>query len=114
MRTNKKKCDNATIEWATYMSKNRMASTIDRAEKFKQDPEVEKRHEEQECQVCFYEKGRVGGAAMTEIECALCNKTTVFPSTNTDILCPECAKEHNLCKHCGGDIDSKKRRKQRF
>ena len=35
----------------------------------------------------------------------------MYSSTNTDRLCMDCAKKHHLCKHCGGDISMRARRK---
>lgn len=32
--------------------------------------------------------------------------------TNVDVLCVDCARRAQLCKHCGADIDLKNRRKR--
>lgn len=64
----------------------------------------------QECQRCYYIT-KVGGASMTTVLCGICEKEMMFGSTCTDTVCLDCAKKHRLCKHCGGDIDMKTRRK---
>lgn len=114
MKARRKKCDNATIEFATYSAKSRIFKTIELANKYKIDPRKKERHDSQLCPVCFYNKSRIGGAAMTQIQCAECEEELSFSNTNVDVMCKNCAKQYNLCKHCGGDIDAKKRRKQRF
>ena len=80
------------------------------SEKIVYDPDKKARLAKQECVVCFYYP-RVGGAMISFSNCGLCGKEMRFPSTNVDKLCPECAKEHRLCKHCGADIHLKSRRK---
>lgn len=79
--------------------------------------EIQKRHNEMTsdarrderreaclCQSCFY-AARVAGAAMTHRECGLCTADTLFASTDTDVICKSCAATHDLCAHCGGDLD---------
>jgi len=68
------------------------------------------RQNKQECQVCFYSM-KVGGAAMTSSKCGICQTILSFGSTNVDRVCMNCATKHRLCKHCGGDIEFKQRRK---
>ncbi len=65
---------------------------------------------QQECVICFNDF-RIGGTTSTITECALCDKEIFYANTNIDILCIDCAKEHNLCKHCGADINLEHRRK---
>ena len=50
------------------------------------------RLENQECPYCYYLSSKIGGAAMTLWECALCPRSQVNGSTNTPTLCDECAK----------------------
>lgn len=63
-----------------------------------------------ECRACFY-RPRWGAACVTEQDCGCCGKEQVYGSTATDVLCLECAKKHSLCKHCGGDLEMRTRRK---
>lgn len=114
MKAIKKRCDNATIEHSTWSAKIRIDRTIGMAEKYKTDPDKKERLEYNLCPVHYYNEDRVGGAVITKIECAICGKELSFSNTCVDMLCDKCASELNLCKHCGGDIDAKKRRKQRF
>ena len=114
MKARRKKLDNATIEFATCLAKDRISKTIELANNYKIDPCKKERQDNQLCPVCFYNESRIGGAAVTQVQCAQCEEELSFPNTNVDSLCQNCAKEYNLCKHCGGDIDAKKRREQRF
>jgi hypothetical protein len=74
------------------------------------DPDKEARIAKQLCQVCQYQ-GRIGGSMMTTQQCARCETVTTFSNTCVDVLCQPCAKGLRLCKHCGGDMDNKMRRK---
>lgn len=69
------------------------------------------RREAQECVMCFGES-RIGGAALTARQCAHCDATLYSGNTNVDVLCVDCARRAQLCKHCGADIDLKNRRKR--
>lgn len=48
---------------------------------------------------------------MTTQPCMCCYKPVMYGSTATDALCMDCAREHDLCKRCGGDIELRTRRK---
>lgn len=100
----------STFQANTYNTKEAYLHIIERAAKLLADPESIKRIEASECVVCFY-SSKIGGAVMTNQECGICDKTMHFSSTATDNFCLDCAVKYNLCKHCGGDIDMKYRRK---
>jgi hypothetical protein len=85
-------------------------SYVEHCRRVVEDHDREKRLEKQECVHCFH-SGHVGGSMSCRVLCGLCGKEMLFMSTCFDVLCPECAREHNLCKHCGADINLKKRRK---
>ncbi len=114
MRARKKNVDNVSIMNSTHFAKQRVDSTIKLSEKLKTDPDKNTRKEKQQCQTCYYISGRIGGSAMTTVECGVCDDIMMFSNTCVDTVCPKCAKKHNLCVHCGGDIDMVQRRKQRF
>lgn len=63
-----------------------------------------------ECKSCFY-GGRMGGAAMTEQPCMSCTQPQLYSSTATDVLCRPCAEYASLCKHCGGDLEMRLKRR---
>ena len=42
---------------------------------------------------------------MTTKPCANCGQEMLFPSSDTDVLCGECAGKLNVCKHCGQEMD---------
>lgn len=83
---------------------------FDRMTRMVNDVTCDQRRDAQECPVCFYSQ-KIGGASMTESKCSMCGKELIFGNTNTDELCIGCATVHGLCKHCGGDIELKQRRK---
>ena len=74
---------------------------IERALIARDDREREKRLERQECPYCHYFSSKLGGAAMTSWECALCDTGALAGSTNTPVLCWDCAKEEDRCRTCG-------------
>lgn len=95
---------------ATYRAKSRVDEILERACEIQHDERKEDRLKRHECRACFYSP-RIGGAAMTSQPCSCCNKEVQYGSTATSMLCHGCAKEHNLCRHCGGDIEMRVRRK---
>ena len=58
------------------------------------------------CKFCtFIRPDPIGGAAMTNAECGLCDTVMTFGSTVTDVLCKSCAEHNQLCRRCGADLD---------
>ncbi len=112
MRARKIQINLATIEFDTQHARDIMDHTIKRAKCFTDDQHKDSRHQRNECPVCYYYGTRIGGSVITEVECALCGEPMVFGNTCTDKLCDVCARTNKLCKHCGGDIDVKHRRKR--
>lgn len=111
----KSKVDACSVENATYRQQYYRDSTVKRAQQMTEDPDMVKRLEACECVVCHtgYGSGRIGGAMITTRLCGVCDAEMRFCSTCTDAVCLSCAKRLGLCKHCGGDIDLKQRRKKR-
>lgn len=106
MKVNRKPLTIDDVQWRTSMQVERLKDL----QKIIEDPERKERLENQECQLCHYDR-KIGGAAMTSAECGLCETTVHSGNTNIDRLCKACAISHNLCKHCGADMDYKNRRK---
>lgn len=80
------------------------------AEEVTNDARKNERLKRHECKACFY-ASRIGGAAMTTRPCMSCGSEEMYGSTATDVLCMDCATKHGLCKHCGGDLEMRTRRK---
>lgn len=99
------------ITGATERAKARVNDLISLAEDVKNDTKKKERLEKHECKACFY-FSRIGGAAITKRPCMSCGNEMIYGSTNTDVLCIECARNHVLCKHCGGDLEMINRRKK--
>jgi hypothetical protein len=59
-----------------------------------------------ECDYCHFltpTNKRIGGSAMTTANCAICQKSMLFCSTVTDVICPSCSLKEHVCSHCGSD-----------
>jgi hypothetical protein len=104
------------------MSKSHMISATERAagriedlaklhDEIKYDLRHTERMAELECKACFY-FSRIGGAACTSRPCMSCGTNQLYGSTNTDVLCKECAQRGDLCRHCGGDREMRTRRRK--
>ena len=85
-------------------------ATINGAKALGYDARKNERLKRHECKACFY-ASRIGGAAMTTRPCMSCGSEEMYGSTATDVLCMDCATKHGLCKHCGGDLEMRTRRK---
>ena len=96
---------------ATYRAKDRVNDWIELVEKVTNDTDKAKRLERNWCKACHY-SSHLGGCAMTTRPCMNCEKDVGYGSTNTDVLCLDCAKQLKLCKHCGGDLEMRIRRKE--
>lgn len=110
MKQNASKIDRASVELATARAKDYVAATAELCRKFIEDPEREVRVAKCYCISCHYMR-HLGGASMTIRPCGLCGEDHVYGSTYTDALCKPCALKNGLCKHCGGDVEMKNRRK---
>jgi predicted nucleic acid-binding Zn ribbon protein len=106
-----KKIDQDSVTWSTEISLERIQKTKDQAIKYVLDPDKKIRVEKSFCIPCYYQNGRVGGAAMTVQPCGICLVDQRYSSTATDALCFPCASNHSLCKQCGADLALKPRRK---
>lgn len=111
----KAKIDRCSIERATGNGQYYVKAMLDRARLMYEDNDRDARIRESFCVHCYrpYGAGGIGGAACTNRECGLCDTTIHSGSTNIDMLCPKCAVENGLCRHCGADVDLKFRRKAR-
>lgn len=97
--------------YATESAKTYVRDLIAKADEIKTDARKKERVKACECAACFYRSG-IGGAAMTNRPCMSCGKNQLYGSTYTDVLCLDCAEMHRLCKHCGGDLEMRVRRKE--
>lgn len=95
---------------ASERAKSCVQSWIDLALEVSTDSRSKERGEAQECKACFY-ASRIGGAAVTSRACMRCHQKQHYGSTSTDVLCKTCARDGMLCKHCGGDMEMRARRR---
>jgi hypothetical protein len=96
----------------TSQSLKQVEHILELAGKFAMDMQKTDRTGEKnnKCICCFY-SSRIAGAAITISHCGLCGEKLMAGSTDTNRLCLACAKEHDLCEHCGGDVNLKPNRK---
>lgn len=107
----KQKIDNVSVERKNSFNKHHIQKARERLAAF-DSYKVTKNTDL--CGYCaVFRPDRIGGAMMTTACCAICEKNMMFSSTNTDVLCSECAVKNQLCKHCGGDVELKNRRNPR-
>lgn len=86
------------------MASMRIRDLLKMATLVQTDPDAALRKERHVCVACHY-FNRLAGSAFTEAACACCGKLEAYSSTATDTLCLDCARDHTLCKRCGGDIN---------
>lgn len=110
MKIPKRKIDKVSVEWQNNRKKELVQHITKLAHLYAEDPEKKTREKEHLCKVCYYDSSRVGGSAITTTECAMCTIKMVFSNTCVDVLCDDCAKKAQLCKHCGSDIHYVNRR----
>ena len=89
------------IKHATLLKKSHLKSL----EKIKTDEKKQEREKAQLCKICFYNGGVIAGQAFTSRDCSFCGKTETYPTTYTDALCLECAKDNDCCKHCRSELE---------
>jgi hypothetical protein len=95
---------------ATSRAKRQVEDALRRAREVEEDLGSEERLRQGFCKACFYWP-RLGGAAITSRPCMSCLEDQQYPSTDTHVLCASCAQEHGLCRHCGGDVEMRERRR---
>lgn len=78
-----------------------------KVDNYNNDYDLFDRREEQVCKYCYYIilPFVVGLTTFVERNCLSCGKEMHFPSSVSDVLCIDCAKKHDACKHCGGEMD---------
>lgn len=111
MQQQKKEITQSSLEWATDQALARIEWATTRALACATDPDKKERRSASFCKSCWYSDGRIGGAAMTNRPCGICEKDQMYSSTATDVLCSPCASSHKLCKECGADVELRPRRK---
>lgn len=90
---------------------DRAKAAVERYTRVVSDPDQAERLAKNECVICFYADGRIGGAAMTTAMCGVCKTPMHYGNTCTDAVCDGCAKRLGICHHCGADMRLVMRRK---
>lgn len=113
MKSPRQRISAYSIERENERCKDRIANMRELLYKIDNDPQKKERIKDCKCKICFYQKGgRIGGAAMTQADCAFCGNSMMFGSTAVDKMCPDCAAKADLCKICGADMNYVNKRKR--
>jgi hypothetical protein len=95
-----------TMASATIQGAERIAELLARAKRIAEDADRDERLAHGQCKACFYGRGsRLTAAAMTRTACMCCQTEMTFGSSSIDVLCKPCASRHQLCSHCGADVN---------
>lgn len=98
--------DSSIKDNKTYYNKKHVEKLKSKLNDYDKDPHKFIRQGEMICRHCYYiENDRIAGQAFCTKNCSNCGKEMNFATTDTDELCIQCAKELNVCKHCGGKMD---------
>lgn len=100
------------MQTATHFAKRHAEDLVERATRLQADSDRDARTKAGLCRTCYYARGGIAGAAMTTQPCSACLLDQTYGSTATDLLCLPCAKEHDLCKRCGGDREQRTLRRK--
>lgn len=107
-----RKLDNFSVQSATDRAKTYSESYIRRSLEFLTDSRKKDRLKKSECRWCFYFRSdRLGGAAMTNWYCGVCEKEGLSGSTACPRVCLPCGEAHKLCVECAGDLHMRVMRK---
>jgi hypothetical protein len=108
----KRVVDQDSIQWETHRAKDEVDFLAARIVRCLADTEKADRLKRRECRRCFYLRSpKIGGAAMTLWACGICSKEQMHSSTAVPRVCLDCAKDHEVCAECGGDVLERVRRK---
>lgn len=102
----------SSLKSTTSLARRRLSDYVERARKAEEDTDKQQRLEATLCKVCWYLRDGIGGAAITNRPCGLCLADQRFSSTDTNLLCSNCAQAHELCKCCGADLHLRQRRQK--
>jgi len=59
----------------------------------------------QQCKHCYYISNKISLQAFTTFICKNCNDEIIHHNSNVNKYCMDCAKELNICCHCGAEMD---------
>jgi hypothetical protein len=83
-----------------------MERYLETADRIRNDPDKERRESEGFCRWCYYTSS-VG--VDWSFPCMVCEEEMLMTRNR---VCADCAKEHRLCRRCGGDLDMRARRRK--
>lgn len=105
MRQDAKEITPESIDDQDAENRRRLDDYLKAAERCRADSSRNDRLGAGLCRCCYYLRTpRIAGHAITERPCGACGELKRYASTATDALCPECARELQLCRQCGGHL----------
>lgn len=98
--------DHAHHQRATRRARAWNQRILETAAALQSDADRERRLEAQLCACCYYVRSpQLSQPAVARQPCGLCGTVQIYPTLATDVLCLECAKQADLCKRCGADLE---------
>lgn len=94
------------IRHRTSVARKLCAEHIAPVDRYRQDAQRGKRHEQQLCKACYYFQPIVLGS-FEEGPCMTCGGPVVAGPFDDPAarLCPRCSKEHESCRRCMADLE---------
>jgi len=90
-----------------YTDRNKSLVELIRKNLFNYDNDTKQttRIKLQQCKYCYYISNKISLQAFTIFICKNCNDEIIHHNSNVDKYCMDCAKELNICCHCGAEMD---------
>src|ERR1700733_9788349 len=89
------------IKNESFYRRNAVFEYVAIANEMAYDSDKTKRLEEQYCIYDWYLKGtRIAMQAFWTVNCQICNSEMIFPNSNTNKICLDCAIRHDICRRC--------------
>ena len=86
-------------------NKSFISTTRKNLNKYDTDTKQPKRLKLQKCKYCYYMSNKISLQAFTTFICKNCSDEIIHHNSNVDKYCMDCAKELNICCHCGAGMD---------
>ncbi|QFP93408.1 UNVERIFIED_ORG: hypothetical protein Xoosp15_143 [Xanthomonas phage Xoo-sp15] len=93
------------IAWDTKWSKRYYENRKKEIEDYEKDENKEYRVNKNTCRTCLYLRNGASLQAFTGYTCKFCKEECMHPNSRTPKYCSDCAKELNVCKNCGSEMD---------
>lgn len=103
MRAPQDKLTHERVKMITNFRRLRALAAVKLGQQIDFDEHRQKRQTELKCLLCYYSPPGIAGQAFTGRLCGICDRDMQFATTDTDMICGECATIHKLCRHCSAN-----------